>query len=190
MTTDGGGWTAIDTTTARKMVNAAGSGGLAGYGSIRQVGYYSDTDRPYFLNNDAGGARYDIPLDITYDEFYMDSVRFRPTSFIDTSNSHTSEYLVHTGDYVMTDWSDTDGNGCDGDIGFGSPSDSGPAATFAESGTGFEETGSTIPDHLATFHANGDIYTVTQEDTFRMQFTESCGQDEGWMWHDGRVFVR
>ena len=189
MDTDGGGWTGFDTNAAKEMVDALDGGGLTGYNSIRQIGFRTSADRPYYVNNNDGGARYDVPLGFTYDEFYMDSVRFRPSSFI--VGSDTSEYLVHTGSYTMSDWSETLGNSCDGDIGFGSPSDSGPAATFAESGSSFEANGNGggTPD-LATFYANGNIFPVSQDSTFRMQFTENCGQDEGWVWYDGRFFVR
>ena len=87
----------------------------------------------------------------------------------------------------MTSWSQTQGDNCHGDIGFGSTEDSSPTVTYAELlSSEFHSSSSNV-----TFPGNNNVYSVdTTDNMFRMQFTERCGQNEGWMWRDGMIFVR
>jgi len=178
MDTDGGGWTGINTTTARNLIENSSTGGLETYGSIKKSGYIDNTDRPYYLNNNEGGARYNIPLPSNYTEFYVD-MRFKATA---SMSGDTSE--IRPSDHIMTDWSQTKGANCRGDIGLGSTTESGPATSYAGEGSSYN-SGNAI-----TKYPTENIFTISEDSTFRFQFTEDCGEDEGWMWYDGRVYIR
>lgn len=177
MDTDGGGWTGINTTVAKQLVDN-NTGGITTYGSIRDSGYSGDTNRPYYWNNEDGGMRYDVPIPGNYTEFYV-TMRFQPTAY---RSSDTSE--IDAGRYVMDSWSETTGYDCVGDIGLGASSENGPATSYAGEGSSHNSASS------ITKYPTESIFSVTEDDVFRIQMTENCGQNEGWMWYDGRVFVR
>lgn len=208
MTTNGGGWTRIDISTAREMAETNG-GGITTGGSIHQSGYYQNTDKPYFVNDQSGGFRYDINTGFNFDEMYMKEVAFRPTSFLENPD-HTSEYSDLSPNYVHTDWSNffDPSEQCDGDISFGVPASNGPVVTYAEFGQAFQSTGTgnfvsgdsnyietTSEYTLSEFYyninrPNGQTFNVQEDSTVRIMASETCGQDEGWQWYRGSIYVR
>lgn len=189
MDTDGGGWTEINRSIARTMVGKNG-GGLEAKQSTFGSGF--DGDKPYFQTNSnpGGGMEYDINTGFEFDQMYLENVGFKSTSF-KTSNDDTSEY--EAGKYVMNVWEYTGGgpNGFRGDIGFGVPADSGPTTTYTGDGGSFGSNNG-VTDFPFNFEtSNGKIFsTGTADTTLRIAASESGGQDEGWRWERGSIYVR
>ena len=185
MTTDGGGWTEISLASAKHTFDSD----LSVFEDTSPYDYGFDGNRPYSVNPGTHGARYDISLGFSYSEFYAEDFQMRSTSYIGEDPDDTSEIRTC---YEMTDWSqawDNDTNGCGyvGEFGFGSPDATGPAASYSAA------LGSSIGSHDAvyTYPENGVIYnTGVSSTTFRIQWGETGGQYEGWMWYGGSVYVR
>lgn len=190
MTTDGGGWTKINRSIARTMINKNG-GGLEAKQNTFQSGF--DGNKPYFISrstNPGGGMEYDINTGFSFNEMYLKNIGFKSTSY-KTSSDDSSEYEEDK--YVMSVWEYTGGgpNNYRGDIGFGVPADSGPTTTYTgDGGSFFSNSG--VTDYPFNFETNnGKIFTTgTADTTLRIAASESGGQDEGWRWERGSIYVR
>jgi hypothetical protein len=181
-----GGWTAVTNDVASKFGH-----------SLRAASRNSDCS--YFGNDSQPGiddkktaagvvddhCRYEVDLGFDIDTIRLDGVVIESTA----ASGADSDLGP-----VREPWSNAWGPTCDnrGDVWFGVPAANGPTlrAGLLETNLGrCYSSGSKAFDAGETFTLNASSQTSLDQ-TLRIDFGEDGGQKEGWMWKDGRIFVR
>lgn len=188
MSTDGGGWTAINLETAHTAL-----GGLMTKveGDADVSAGIDAAHRPY--TRDAAGNHtyyytFDVPCGFT--EFFLDGYVAHANAL--PGGADTSEIAAST--FAQTLWqraylvtgTDPDVAGS-GDISFGSGSSTGPVTSYAAEGTSVDCESCDIP-----WPAGVRIFSVGGTSTsFRIGWGEAGAQSEGWYpWWSGTIMVR
>jgi hypothetical protein len=187
----GGGWTAIDAPTAREFIQDIGGGIEVAVGSA-QTGYVDDgfgtNQQIYPYSVDAGGAhgmKYIIQTDFEFDELHMNSWKFGHGSYI-RDNGDTSE--VRGSNTLTGDWQGFNSGGVSGDVGFGTRTE--VANSWSNEFGGMSNYRTGCPSCSRTFSDGGQIYNVGKTSTAALGWGESGGQNEGWVWKGGEMYVR
>jgi len=180
MTTDGGGWTCVDPSTAN---NGFGGFAVTDLGLTGVCGLNGDL--PQGKTTTGLGCRFDVDLRFVFSEVRTDNV---------TIEAYTGG-AGHTSDLTLVDapWGVANCTGTSyGDVLFGSVAN-GRAALSLGRYTGIAPA----CNASGLFFANGaalpwtDDQALTAADTtLRLEFGESGGQDEGWRWASGCLMVR
>lgn len=179
MTTDGGGWTGITPELAYQL----NGGSIALMNGSTNYRTFSN-NRPFTAaRNKSYLVHYNIPLNFYYSQFFLKDYQIRGAG----------EYVSGTNPFdigssgIMSTWnSGTNSNGI-GDLGLGSPKDSGPALSFAaiRSWRVYQRT-------VYDINING-VYAVSQgSNAFRIAWSQySPSNGEGlFPWWNGTIFVR
>ena len=183
MTTDGGGWTAIDPATAVAFAGVATPVVSTGQTTCQvnaqgQFEAFYNTADPAIT--DELVCQYDIPLGFSFDTVRVSSaagdlLRFLP--------------IVGTGDTVditnriADPWGTLAGPG---DIVIGTPAHPTPVLSLGRALMAPRSFGEGVPLEWPL----AETESTTADTVLRVQFTESGTEDEGILWELGRIFVR
>jgi hypothetical protein len=177
MTTDGGGWTAInpDGVAAKFGANLSTIKG-------DECNMYGTNPGSIGRTIDHG-CRYDVSLGFGVDTLRLVDVEIE-------ANTDATSDLASNGTGWGQPWCN---NNSAGDFWFGTPAEGASAISLGTEKTSYDcSSGSS----KATY-GNGTRLTLSgirastaADSTLRLEWGENGSQDEGWIWRSGRIFVR
>ena len=180
MTTDGGGWTAIDPGTAVTM-----GGSVSAVVDTGQTTCRIDA-KGLLQASDIGGSvlvcQYDIDLGFAFNEIRTSQAAGEVLTFdAVVVGSHTTDVR----DHIANPWGTNYTPGGWGDVVIGTPANPTPVLSLGRA------TGAASYGLGQQMRWLADEQVLTANDTvLRVQASETGGQSEGYRWISGRIYVR
>ncbi len=183
MTADGGGWTGIDPAAAAALggqaalVQEQGATITCGVQAGLFEGFYVGTGSRIMV------CQYDIDLGFSFDEVLLEPVpehHFGLTAV--TSGTHTTDIT----DLLSAPWGNGVVPGGRGDVLIGSAAHPGPVLGLGQA----LGANASFGNGVVMLWPGAHQAETTAGQVLRLQVSESGGENEGYRWTQGRIFVR
>lgn len=187
MTTDGGGWTAIDPAAAAALggvataVRAEGQTNTCAVQGGLLVAFY----RAPGTGTRTLVCEYDVDLGFAFDTIRLSGETEPFTLISEAQGAHTTDIR----DHLALDWGQGVSVGGVGDVLIGSASDPGPRLSLAVA-VGALTAIREFAAGAAMAWPRDEVASTTAGTVLRVQLSESGSQDEGYRWTGGRIHVR